>query len=155
LFASVGIGVGALFAGVGLRPELSDDDHQASLATAVITAIGCAGPIWLGVEVLLAAVFGWNVAGERGGAVFAVAGSAALVVAMGLAYQAAAGREGIDREVLFRSASFAFVATLLAAVTYALLESLAGAPRLSMWAVWTFGMLTWAAATGVYRRRMV
>jgi hypothetical protein len=56
--------------------------------------------------------------------------------------------------VFLRSAAFSFFATVLAAMSYAMFEALDGAPHLSMWTVWTFGMLTWAASTAVVKARL-
>ena len=61
--------------------------------------------------------------------------------------------EGLESHVQTESAALAFLATVLAALTYALLEDFAHAPRLSMWAVWTFGLASWLAAKVILRYR--
>jgi hypothetical protein len=59
----------------------------------------------------------------------------------------------LDRLLLSESTSVAFFLTMLASLTYALLESWVDAPPLSLWNVWTFGMLTWIATFAILGRR--
>jgi hypothetical protein len=58
----------------------------------------------------------------------------------------------VDRVVITESASLAFAVTMVGAVTYGLLESLADLPRLSAWATWTGGMGAWLVASLLVRR---
>jgi len=59
----------------------------------------------------------------------------------------------LDRLLLSESTSVAFFLTMLASLTYALLESWVDAPPLSLWNVWTFGMLTWIVTFAFLGRR--
>ena len=64
-------------------------------------------------------------------------------------------QEGLEREVLMRSASVAFFSTMIVSLTYGLFEAFAEAPNLSAWWVYLLGMCAWAAASLVMQRRMV
>jgi len=59
----------------------------------------------------------------------------------------------LDRLMFLESTSIAFFVTMLFVLTYALLEAWINAPKLSMWAVWTVGMLSWAVLSSVFKRR--
>ncbi len=61
-------------------------------------------------------------------------------------------QEGVERQVQSEAVIVAFLATLLAALTYGLLEAYAHLPHLSMWFVWAFGMAAWGIASAVRRR---
>ncbi len=63
-------------------------------------------------------------------------------------------QEGMEREVLMRSASIAFFSTMVAALTYGLFEAFAGAPNLSSWWTYVLGMCAWMGASVVINRRM-
>jgi small basic protein len=62
--------------------------------------------------------------------------------------------EGVERTIWVEASASAFFATILAALTWASLESWAGAPKLSMWAVWLFGFGVWAVLAVILRRRL-
>ena len=64
-------------------------------------------------------------------------------------------QEGLEREVLMRSASVAFFTTMIASLTYGLFEAFAEAPNQSAWWVYLLGMGAWAATSLVMQRRMV
>lgn len=65
-----------------------------------------------------------------------------------------ARRDGVERFAQTESAAYAFWVTVLAALAYGLLEAFSHAPHLSMWAVWSFGMITWGAALTLLNRRL-
>jgi hypothetical protein len=52
------------------------------------------------------------------------------------------------------SISIAFFVTVLASLSYGLLEAFAGAPRLSALWTYTIAMLTWGFATLILARRL-
>jgi hypothetical protein len=79
--------------------------------------------------------------------VFVAIAAAVLALAVGQAARDVWRKEGVERQVLFESATVAFFVTVLAAAAYAMAEVLMEAPPLSMWAVWMLGMFTWALAT--------
>ena len=60
----------------------------------------------------------------------------------------------LDRLIVSESTSLAFFATMLAALTYGLLESFIDAPRLTAWTTWMFGMGSWVVLTHVFRRKL-
>ncbi|MBV9847366.1 MAG: hypothetical protein JOZ47_20190 [Kutzneria sp.] len=68
-------------------------------------------------------------------------------------YRFVASREGVERHVQVESAALAFLSTMLGVMTYALLESFAELPALSLWSVWAFGMVSWGAASVTLRRK--
>lgn len=63
--------------------------------------------------------------------------------------------DGLEKLVVTESAGVAFFVTMAAAAGYALMESLAEAPQISMWWVWVVGMATWGITSIVMTRRMI
>lgn len=63
------------------------------------------------------------------------------------------GQDGLERWVLYRSATVAFFLTMAMLVGSGLLEGFADMPPLSAWWVYGVGMLSWAVATVVLQRR--
>ncbi len=61
-------------------------------------------------------------------------------------------REGVERVILTEATSMAFYLTTLTALAYGFLESWAGAPRLSMFWVYFFGMAAWALFSATMSR---
>lgn len=86
---------------------------------------------------------------QRPGATVAVA-----VAFLGIGIRAGRRSNELDRFLFSESSSIAFFATMLAVLTYGLLEALVAAPRLSAWTAWMFGMSAWALVT-VWLRRSV
>lgn len=64
----------------------------------------------------------------------------------------ALARDGIERQLLWRSTCFAFLVTMALALTHGLLEVLAGLPALSAWAPYAAGMAAWGVAALVLQR---
>ncbi|SDN67249.1 hypothetical protein SAMN04489726_7692 [Allokutzneria albata] len=62
-------------------------------------------------------------------------------------------REGLERHVQLEAMAAAFLITMLSSLTYALLEVFASVAPISMWFVWTVGMLAWCAASVVLNRK--
>lgn len=75
--------------------------------------------------------------------VLAGATIAMALAAVGVLIRAGRRSKELERFVFSESTSLAFFATMLAALTYALLESLVEAPRLTAWSAWAFGMGGW------------
>lgn len=78
---------------------------------------------------------------------------AAAAAGMVLVVQAVRGSQELERLISFESTSIAFFATMIAAVTYALLESWLDLPSLSAWFVFAFGMGSWILADRIFNRR--
>ncbi|MBA8931205.1 hypothetical protein BC739_008452 [Kutzneria viridogrisea] len=95
---------------------------------------------------------GWRPSGLLGAAVALPA-----VVAVGYAVVSqirwGGRREGLERHVQLESLGVAFVVTMLGVVTYALLESFAQFPPLSLWWVWGYGMASWLVITLLVSRK--
>lgn len=87
---------------------------------------------------------------------WALAGAtiAIALAAVGLMIRAGRRTNELDRFLFSESSSVGFFATMLAALTYGLLESVVAAPRLSAWAALMFGMSVWAVTTLALRRSM-
>lgn len=66
---------------------------------------------------------------------------------------AQARREGVERDLLRRSTSAAFLSTMAAALAYGLLEIVAGVPAPSAWWLYGVGMAAWAVISLVGARR--
>lgn len=62
-------------------------------------------------------------------------------------------KEGVERDVLYRSAALAFFVTMLVVLTAGLLEAFAGLTS-SAWWYWGVGMATWGVAAVVMQRRL-
>lgn len=62
--------------------------------------------------------------------------------------------EGVERVVFLEATCIAFFVTVVGSGGYALFEVLAGAPRISLWAVWSVGMLAWVVAGAVRGHRV-
>ncbi len=65
------------------------------------------------------------------------------------------GEDGLERWVLYRSATVAFFLTMALVLGSGLLEGFADMPPLSAWWVYSVGMLSWGVATFVLQRRSV
>ncbi len=59
----------------------------------------------------------------------------------------------VDRLMFTESITIAFFVTMLFALSYGLLEAWFKAPKLSMWLVFTVGMVSWVVSSLVFRRR--
>jgi predicted permease len=77
---------------------------------------------------------------------------AAVVYALGVQARGIRRGEGIERSAYVESSSIAFVATMLSALTYGFLESWAGAPRLSAFWFWFYGMALWSVVGALWKR---
>jgi hypothetical protein len=62
-------------------------------------------------------------------------------------------REGVEREAWMSATSTAFLATMIGAVAYGVLESSIDAPKLTMWCVCSFGIGVFVVALRVQVRR--
>ncbi len=114
----------------------------AILAYVLLIAVGVAlrdrwgeAPAWLGVAIALVA---------------ALPAAAAVLVGPWMLRR----QEGVERELLMRSASVAFFSTMVASLTYGLFEAFAAAPNLSAWWFYSLGMLAWLGISLVMQRRM-
>jgi hypothetical protein len=124
-------------------------------------ALGAATRNWLwlfiGVYVVLAGVGsvlqGLEPKPKAALIVVSVGTVAAVVGAMVVAIRGGRRSRELERFLFSESTSIAFFVTMLGAVTYALLEAWLDAPKLSMWLVWSFGMLSWIVASSVFKRR--
>lgn len=91
-----------------------------------------------------------------GAAMWAIA-VATIAVAVGvMAVVITRGRreKELERLLFTEGTSLAFFVTMLAILTYGLLESWVEAPRLSTWAWWSVGMGSWFVLSLVLRRRV-
>jgi hypothetical protein len=84
---------------------------------------------------------------------------AAATIAGGLIFMRSVVRsvrseKELEKVINTDATSIAFFAVMLAALTYALLETYVDLPRISMWLVWSVGMGTWAVMSFVVRRRL-
>ena len=86
------------------------------------------------------------------GALLAVPPIAAVVYALAVQASGIRRREGIERSAYLESTSIAFVATMLSALTYGFLESWAGAPKLSAFWFWFYGMGLWSVVSTLWKR---
>ncbi len=78
----------------------------------------------------------------------------ALVAAMATVARVQWRKEGVERQVFLESTCIAFFITVVTSAAYALFEVLADAPQISLWSVWSLGMLTWAVTGSVRTRRL-
>jgi hypothetical protein len=62
--------------------------------------------------------------------------------------------EGVERDILYRSTSVAFFATMAFSLSTALFDSFVHGTAPHPWWFYTVGMLTWLVATLVMRRRL-
>lgn len=158
--------MGAILVGFGaglrrVRREHDDDPRPPSFAALARESTASSGRMlayvagYIVLVFLVAAAPGSGPRRESGGLGILVAAAAGALLAATLVDGARfhLRREGVERDVFFQSTSVAFFATVIAAVWYALFEVFADAPELSMWTVWSFGMLAWAMASAVLRRR--
>ena len=83
----------------------------------------------------------------------AVATVASIVGAMIVAIRSGRRSRELERLLFSESTSIAFFVTMLGVVTYGLLEAWLDAPELSMWFVWSFGMIAWIIASAIFKRR--
>ncbi|HYD09906.1 MAG TPA: hypothetical protein VEA78_07375 [Acidimicrobiales bacterium] len=138
----------------GVRTQRADDDRLSLLDAASAHLRGPGS--WLlglavGMAVLLFAVMARPDDGDVTWSGWLAAGVIAAAVAIGMAATVrwVRSREGVERRELTEATSIAFFVTVLAAATYATFESIADAPRLSMWVVWGVGMGTWSVVSVV------
>ncbi len=87
----------------------------------------------------------WGIAGGTIGAGLGVMG---VIVTWGRK------AKELDRVLFTEGTSLAFFVTMIAALTYGLLEAWVDAPRLSAWTTWAVGMGSWAVLSLVLRRRV-
>jgi hypothetical protein len=85
---------------------------------------------------------------------FATGTIVAALLSVGVAIRRARRTDELDRLIVSESTSLAFFATMLAVLTYGLLESFIDAPRLTAWNTWMFGMSSWIVLTFVFRRKL-
>jgi hypothetical protein len=62
--------------------------------------------------------------------------------------------EGVERDILYRSTSVAFFATMAFSLSAALFESFVRGPALNPWWFYTVGMLTWLVSALAMRWRL-
>ena len=74
---------------------------------------------------------------------------------MGAVVRAVRSETELERLVSTDATSIAFFVTMIAALTYGLMETYLDLPTVSMWIVWSVGMFTWAVASIVIRRRFI
>lgn len=141
----VGVGLGMSAATAAVRRE-HGDPKPSLVATMNVVSRGAA-VVFVGMAVYFAAAF------IAGGAVVPILGGAAMLVSLAWAPVAVLRREGIEREVLLRATCFGFFVTVLGSAFYAMFESFADAPRVSMWVPYAVGMLTWSIAASVLQHR--
>jgi hypothetical protein len=86
---------------------------------------------------------------------WAIAGAtiAAALTGMALVIRELGREKELERAISLEATSLAFLATMIGAVTYALLEVWVKAPHVSMWWVWGFGMGAWVLFSIVLGRR--
>jgi hypothetical protein len=142
----VGVGLGMSAAAAAVRREQADGPKLSLVATVNEVATGAA-VVFIAMAVYFAAAF------LAGGTAIPIIGGAAVLAALAWAPRFVLRREGIEREVLLRATSFAFFVTVLSSALYALFESFADAPHLSMWVPYAVGMLTWSIAASVLQHR--
>lgn len=152
--AFAGIALGLTFAVNRVRLETSDDNRRTPIVPAVLLAIRVGGPVWLGLAVTYAAVLMWQLNDRDVSAVLSAVAAVALVAGVFVGVRVTWRAGGVDRSALTLSAALAFGLTMAASVSYALFETLNGAPALNMWAVWGFGGATWTASYLVVSRRL-
>ena len=157
--ALAGMFGGLAFATAAVRKEHLDDAPMPPFAVLVREA--AAEAAWLNVllaayVVVLYLVVATPDNGESvpSGPVAAAVAASIAVAAVLVGVRKERAKAGIEREVFLRATSIAFFVTVLSSVVYALFESLAGAPTISMWAVWSVGMASWAVAATVLQRRL-
>ena len=85
--------------------------------------------------------------------VIAIGSIVSATVSLGSLIRRARKSRELDRVLFTEATSIAFAVTMLAVLTYGLLEAFVDAPRLSMWSVWTVGMSSWAIASLVFRKK--
>ncbi len=141
-----------------VRDEQAEPPSWPSAITTTVVGIGW---VWVGIVVLFVLT---NMTGRESGggatgpkwfgtAVAALA-SVALAVHMAVTVRQLWRREGVERQVFMEATAIAFFVTLVAGGVYALFEYLAGAPRLSMWWLWFFGMVAWGAISTFRMRQL-
>jgi hypothetical protein len=141
--------------------------HRADGAAAggwwgVADALARTGWGGLGAAIVMTTLVLWSTAPGSGsredarwlGPLVAAGVAVALIAPIAAGARAAVRREGIERDALLKATSLAFFVTVLGAGAYALFEVMADAPAVSMWTVWSVGMLTWAVASSVLLRRV-
>ncbi len=84
----------------------------------------------------------------------AAATIAAALATMVVVIRAGRRSKELERFLFTEATSIAFFVTMLAALTYGLLESWLELPRLSAWATWSVGMTSWAVLSIAMRRRV-
>jgi hypothetical protein len=81
------------------------------------------------------------------GAVLAIPSIVCAVAAITVQARGVRRREGVERVEYVETTSVAFIATMLSALAYGFLQSWAGAPHLSAFWVWFYGMGVWGVLT--------
>lgn len=113
--------------------------------------------LWLLFTILLAAGWllqeQWAVAPAWFPGAMAVASIVVVAAILSLTIRYGHRSRELERVLFADSTSIAFFATMIGAVTYALLETWLDAPRVSMWLVWVFGMGSWFLASVLLGRR--
>lgn len=143
------------------RAEHADDPTQPSSMGLLAESMSGPGLLVVGTAVYLVAVCLHTFAPGSGpredagwpGPALAVLAVAGLALGGAGSIRSIRRREGIERRVLVEATSIAFFVTMLGAIGYATFEAFADAPEISMWAVWSVGMFTWAVAGSVLQRR--
>jgi hypothetical protein len=142
----VGVGLGMCAATTAVRRQHADGPMP-SLVTTINEIASGAAVVFIGMAVYFAAAF------IAGGTAIPIIGGGALLVSLAWASRVVLRREGIEREVLLRATCFAFFVTVLGSAFYAMFESFADAPHLSMWVPYAVGMVTWSIAATVLQHR--
>ena len=86
------------------------------------------------------------------GVLLAVPPIAAVIYALAAQATGIRRREGIERSAYLESTSITFVAVMLSVLTYGFLESWAGAPKLSAFWFWFYGMGLWPIVSVLWKR---
>jgi hypothetical protein len=157
-----GMLVGLAFAVWGTRKSAADQEPAPSRARATAEVLGVTAGLQVSLFVFIASIFSfaWIAADHedaRRGSALAVVPVAAAIAMVLMIWVTVWGtnlrREGVERDVTYRSMAVGFMACMSLSVFYGMLEAYAGAPELSMWVPWTVGMMTWGVASIVLSRR--
>lgn len=130
------------------------EEHR-PLATSVSEAMRWTGVSWFGVAAFVAIAF---LASNDGSTALKAVAITAAAIGLGGTFvvivRGSLRAEGVERELYLVSTSVAFVMTMVGIAIYALAESAFGAPKLSLWWVYTGGIVTWVVTSAIYKRRI-
>lgn len=147
-----GVAYGAVRVRRALRNEQVEPPPWPQAFTTTVIGVGW---VWIGIVALFVLNYMIGNAPEsRQGArpewfstAVAVLASAALAVHMVTTVRRLWRHEGVERQVFMEATAISFFVTLVACAIYALFEYWTGAPTLSLWWVWNFGMVSWAGVS--------